>query len=369
VAKCDLPNIHNDSQRVPLSTSGSNSDSSRLVLSNSFAASEHDQQYEWSNAAEKLDDKIKATSTPSSLRFEARGVSIPHPKKSNNGEDAFYNSNCGASMGVADGVGGWALHGIDAGLYARDLMQVARKLVEVDGETNPCTLLSIAYEAATASGSSTACIASLQSNRLRVTNLGDSGLLVLRQHTTNKECPQDKIGTTWKCVLETRAQQHYFNCPVQLGKESEDQPKDADNYEMEIAENDLIIMASDGLFDNVSTSALCEWLNAMDVASYLRVNRDGNLSDAIHKVAHRLVLHTAAVAGNPLADTPFACQAKHEGVHFKGGKEDDITVLIGMAVVNGNGFAVPTFGDRVALVLHDTEDMLANVIATTFSTT
>lgn len=58
-------------------------------------------------------------------------------------------------MSVADGVGGWASHVIDAGLYFSELMQIARKLVEEDGEMDPCKLLSTAYEAATASGSST----------------------------------------------------------------------------------------------------------------------------------------------------------------------------------------------------------------------
>lgn len=45
---------------------------------------------------------------------------IPHPeKKHKNGEDSFYANS--QILSVADGVGGWAKHGIDPGLYSEKL--------------------------------------------------------------------------------------------------------------------------------------------------------------------------------------------------------------------------------------------------------
>jgi serine/threonine protein phosphatase PrpC len=38
------------------------------------------------------------------------------------GEDAYFLSEDGQVVGVADGVGGWALSGIDSGLYSKSLM-------------------------------------------------------------------------------------------------------------------------------------------------------------------------------------------------------------------------------------------------------
>ena len=42
------------------------------------------------------------------------------------GEDAYFLSEDGQVVGVADGVGGWALSGIDSGLYSKSLMAGTR---------------------------------------------------------------------------------------------------------------------------------------------------------------------------------------------------------------------------------------------------
>ncbi len=44
------------------------------------------------------------------------------------GEDAFFISSDKTALGVADGVGGWILRGIDPGLYARMLMAKASEV-------------------------------------------------------------------------------------------------------------------------------------------------------------------------------------------------------------------------------------------------
>ena len=49
------------------------------------------------------------------------GVVLPHPDKTDTGgEDAFFVSSHGrGAFGVADGVGGWNLEGVDPSRYSR----------------------------------------------------------------------------------------------------------------------------------------------------------------------------------------------------------------------------------------------------------
>jgi serine/threonine protein phosphatase PrpC len=110
---------------------------------------------------------------------------------------------------------------------------------------------------------------------------------------------------------------------------------------------DLVIMASDGLFDNVSSEVLCDWMDAVNAANHLESNREDNLSAAILEIAHRLLVNTAAVANHPSADTPFATRARQVGVNFHGGKKDDITVLVGMVVSNEETTPVRNFEDQL----------------------
>jgi hypothetical protein len=65
-------------------------------------------------------------------------------------------------------------------------------------------------------GSCTVCLALVTGDgQLHVLNLGDSGLHVVRDGMS---------------VFSTNEQQHYFNCPFQLGMGSDDTPADADYY-------------------------------------------------------------------------------------------------------------------------------------------
>lgn len=64
---------------------------------------------------------------------------------------------------MADGVGGWASHGVDAGLYSRELMSHSAAAIheEPNGSIDPSRVLEKAHSSTTARGSSTACIIAL----------------------------------------------------------------------------------------------------------------------------------------------------------------------------------------------------------------
>ncbi|KAL0585088.1 hypothetical protein ABG067_005225 [Albugo candida] len=75
---------------------------------------------------------------------------LPHPQKqATGGEDAHFLSN--TVVGVADGVGGWARKGIDAGEYARSLMKLIHQTIdsipkEAEKRPSPLQLLSFAHK-------------------------------------------------------------------------------------------------------------------------------------------------------------------------------------------------------------------------------
>ena len=61
------------------------------------------------------------------FNFGSKG--IPHPDKvEKGGEDAYSASN--QLLVVADGVGGWARHGVDPGLYSKELVKNVNDLYQ-----------------------------------------------------------------------------------------------------------------------------------------------------------------------------------------------------------------------------------------------
>ncbi|KDO27810.1 hypothetical protein SPRG_07408 [Saprolegnia parasitica CBS 223.65] len=257
----------------------------------------------------------------SSWTFSSGLASLPHPKKKR-GEDAAFVSP--TAVGVADGVGGWASKGIDSGAYSRALMKVC----EATPVSNPVARLNAAYEAATVlvdllaaymvPGSSTACVVSLQgSAEITAANLGDSGFLHCRQEDSK-----------WTLLFESPPQCHYFNCPLQLGMDSRDQPKHADVTQHTALPNDLILVATDGVFDNLFTEEL---LQLLDQISEIHPPTPENMPVFAKIIAEV----TQKVAASETRMTPFAVSARHAGyTSTTGGKMDDITVVTALVQEN-----------------------------------
>ncbi|MED6118428.1 hypothetical protein PIB30_002134 [Stylosanthes scabra] len=107
------------------------------------------------------------------LKLESGSCYLPHPdKEETGGEDAHFICSEAQAVGLADGVGGWADLGVDAGQYSRELMSnsVAAILGEPKGSIDPAKVLEKAYLSTKAKGSSTACIITLtdQSSPLKI---------------------------------------------------------------------------------------------------------------------------------------------------------------------------------------------------------
>lgn len=98
------------------------------------------------------------------LKLLSGSCYLPHPdKEETGGEDAHFICSVEQAVGVADGVGGWADYGIDAGLYSRELMSNSITAIqdEPKGSIDPFRVLEKAYSSTKAKGSSTACIIAL----------------------------------------------------------------------------------------------------------------------------------------------------------------------------------------------------------------
>ncbi|KAI9497538.1 phosphatase 2C-like domain-containing protein [Zychaea mexicana] len=254
------------------------------------------------------------------------------------GEDAYFVRS--DALGVADGVGGWAgTLGANPALYSRKLMHHAHSELErfdnVDDdcfahydEAHPVDILQRSYDLSLREarregviGSSTACVALLRNDELRVANLGDCGISVIRQNSY---------------IFRNEEQQHAFNFPYQLGTNSPDKPKDAQTFDIKVEKGDIVILGTDGLFDNLFDKEILAivkaHVNAYTIpGSGQRPPRLLNFNP--QKLSDALAARARVVSEDRRnLDSPFQTQAINEGYFHQGGKSDDISVVV--AVIN-----------------------------------
>ncbi|KAI9509374.1 phosphatase 2C-like domain-containing protein [Russula earlei] len=267
------------------------------------------------------------------------------------GEDFFYvqemRNQSGVSFGVADGVAGWALSGVDPSLFSQALMYHSHRYAKVgwpgepevdttqdyeareavEGwELHPLECLKLAYQATLRerdiiAGSSTACLINLNasSGLLRAANLGDSGFMIIRSSAV---------------FHRQRAQTHFFNCPRQLAKvpailqgrsdRITDPPEAADIYETKLRDGDLIIAYTDGLSDNVFNHEITSICSL--------ISRSGASENAqVQLTSDRIIEYARACMYNDRRTSPFEKMAAMNGkYHFTGGKPDDITLVVAL---------------------------------------
>ncbi|KAL2635778.1 hypothetical protein R1flu_007257 [Riccia fluitans] len=253
-----------------------------------------------------------------SLKLLSGACNLPHPDKvKTGGEDAYFICPDKQVVGVADGVGGWADLGIDAGEYARELMSQALIAVreEPQGSINPARVLEKAHAKTKCRGSSTACILALSDSVLEAANLGDSGFVILRNSRT---------------VFKSPAQQHQFNIPFQLESGGSDPPSAAQVFSIDVAVGDVIVAGTDGLFDNLYDSEL--------TTAVVQAVRSGMGPQVTAQNVADLA-RTRAQDRN--RQTPFSTAAQDAGYRFYGGKMDDITVIVSYITNSKTGGSTP----------------------------
>ncbi|KAL6520078.1 hypothetical protein OROHE_017221 [Orobanche hederae] len=249
----------------------------------------------------------QSPSHSSSLKLRCGACYMPHPdKEETGGEDAHFICADEQVIGVADGVGGWADVGVNAGDYARQLMSNSVKAIRQvpsDGDVDPLHVLKKAHAETSARGSSTACIIALKNQDLHAINLGDSGFMVVRD-----EC----------VIFESPVQQHGFNFPYQLQHGSRcDLPSSGQVFKISVVPGDVVVAGSDGLFDNLYNKEI-----AAIVAD--AVKEDLSPDGTAQKIAD--VARVRALDGKHRS--PFSTAAQQAGFYHYGGKLDDLTVVV-----------------------------------------
>lgn len=268
---------------------------------------------------------------PKDLRY---GPSVVRSKHGF-GDDACFiaRHRMADVVGVADGVGGWRTYGVDPSRFSRRLMQVCAQLVE-QGRFRPhfpAELIAASYKrvremqlngsrhgAHLLAGSCTACIVMLDrhSGRIHTANLGDSGFLVIRNG---------------QVVHRSHEQQHYFNAPFQLAlpinpentRFLSDSPESAETTSFEVVEGDLILVATDGLFDNMPTHLIESELAGLPLQQ--------RSVAAVQATCNSLALQARQLAMDSNHMSPFAQKAVQHGItDAKGGKPDDITLILAL---------------------------------------
>ncbi|KAI1329149.1 protein serine/threonine phosphatase 2C [Xylariaceae sp. FL0255] len=306
----------------------------------------------------------------------------PKSKRPASGQDAFFISRVGdtnaVAFGIADGVGGWEESGVDPADFSHSFCDymasaahehkpsTAGETTSETASTPPITLSpralmqrgydDVCKDRSVYAGGSTASIAIANENGiLEVANLGDSGFVQLRLNAVH---------------TYSEPQTHAFNTPYQLsivpasmlaraaafgGAQLCDYPKDADVTQHHLKHGDILVFASDGVWDNLFNqdilriaSRLMTGIGAwkatddgIQVAGDLR-----KYTQAEDSMQRPLTLQSAlaieitgaakAASTNQRLDGPFAkeVQKYYPQENWHGGKVDDICVVVAVVCDN-----------------------------------
>ena len=338
------------------------------------------------------------------------------------GEDAFAyyipSNRRHALLFVADGVGGVRKkYGVDPGIFSRALASMTLSLmirnhirrsyvpsytipdalIPVPSPSKAMNVLSQAYAAVQSYdwGSTTAVLCLVDQDRsvLDAVNVGDSGLIVFRPTETRCQRTGEKK-TELKIVAASVAQELRFNCPRQLagrrrfGEQFVSEPADGDVYTVPLMEGDVIVVASDGIYDNLYPQTIASVVEQSlygqdhgmvggEVAGQRAVRSHPDLQNAqirnrewegtrgCHKdgLPSAVRVTRAAEQVTALASlTSYNETFVDQSVPFGQPKNDDMTCVVGLIVpaasaVDGvsvveQGSATPTQPRRVPLALY-----------------
>ncbi|KAF7790118.1 hypothetical protein EIP86_001070 [Pleurotus ostreatoroseus] len=166
---------------------------------------------------------------------------------------------------------------------------------------------------------------------IRIAHLGDCMAMLIRGE---------------EIVWRTEEMWWNFNTPVQLGPSSSTKPHDAQIYTVPVTADDILILASDGLSDNLWDEDILDEVvrfrrsflpspspSSAPTGESMALRRSslaGMLSEALCSRARcvsergRKAKESASVED----DIPFGRRAREMGRPFHGGKPDDISVLV-----------------------------------------
>ncbi|KAH0731961.1 hypothetical protein KY289_003149 [Solanum tuberosum] len=256
-------------------------------------------------SSDVLDSSKEATPAAAELILSSGATLLQYPSKAFAGGHEAYFIACGKWLGVADAVGSWSLEGSDPGVYAQELMQNSESIVsqcDTDSINDPKQVLNLSVSKTDSPGSSTVLIAHFDGKVLHVANIGDSGFIIVRN------------GSVYR---KSSPMLHEFNFPIQIEK-GDDPSQLLEEYKIELDEGDIIVTATDALFDN---------LYDQEIVSI--VSRSLEADKSPQEIAEILATSVQQVGSSASGRSPFADAAQAAGyVGYTGGKRDDVAVIV-----------------------------------------
>ena len=188
-------------------------------------------------------------------------------------------------------------------------------------------------------------------HQLHFSNLGDSGIILLRHIDSevagalkrDRATPRTERTSDLQVAFVSQQQLHSFNHPYQLGwtgeelgeKTSFKDARDSCTTSIHVRRGDIIIMATDGLFDNVDIDDIaaagleweqkCGFIRGGDIAAREKRWEMGNsLTVMSHEhvgdLASTLCQKARENSLDSSTDSPFAILAKENDIMWSGGK-------------------------------------------------
>jgi len=271
-----------------------------------------------------------------------------HPAKVRMGyKDADATTTSPMLLGVCDGVSQLEEFKMDPSLLPQELLRVCEELAmsqlvpdmpvsPADQYRGPISLLKEAYENTDSMGSTTVLLAALDNGTrihgklhpmIAVLSIGDCELLMLRR-TQGRQSP-------FEAVFHTEMQRFDYNSqtPLQLARVDERIDEDFDeSIALEVIEKgsavhcvsayegDLLVLGSDGVFDNLFLDEIVAICND-HIRPTMKPDFSPIASSILHSVAENIVLCShmkSELVHGQYQDTPIG----------KGGKVDDTSVVV-----------------------------------------
>ena len=170
-------------------------------------------------------------------------------------------------VGVFVGVGSWRKLGVDPRLYPRALSEACEASIEDHPSLRPDEILERAWRKVTSSeipGSSTALLLSVSRSQVAYCSLGDCGVVVLRKPDVAGTAAHTGISATRAPLPRSSTTVARFQLTVsaRLDERGRDKPFEAPSNAnvgtVPVFADDIIVMATDGLFDNVALETVAE---------------------------------------------------------------------------------------------------------------
>lgn len=280
------------------------------------------------------------------LCFNARSYQKTHPVKNQDGHrDADVCLESPMILGVADGVSQVEQFGIDASLLPRELMRYCEDLgmyqlvpssrpSPQDAYKGPVPLLKEAFEATESLGSTTVVLALMDNSTrihgklhpmIAVITVGDCELIVLRR-IKSRQSPLEAVFRTEMQRIDGNVQ-----TPLQLARVDERiDPDFYDGITIEVIEKgsavhcvsayegDIVVMGSDGVFDNLFVDEIVHICNSTLERGAPVPMHEALLSQCAKRIVE--ACHAKSVRGpnGQMRDSPIG----------RGGKMDDTSVVV-----------------------------------------